>query len=71
MMGLPVAVFLHNRFSGSPLSFLFFFPRRPRPRRSFGDVLSSGWPLRNSLSLSSQEALLAFFGIAAYISLRR
>lgn len=29
MMGLPVAVFLHNRFSGSPLSFLFFLPLRP------------------------------------------
>lgn len=29
MMGLPVAVFLHNRFSGSPLSFLFFFALRP------------------------------------------
>lgn len=29
MVGLPVAVFLHNRFSGSPLSFLFFFPLRP------------------------------------------
>lgn len=28
-MGLPVAVFLHNRFSGSPLSFLFFFSLRP------------------------------------------
>lgn len=26
MVGLPVAVFLHNRFSGSSLSFLFFFP---------------------------------------------
>lgn len=29
MMGLPVAVFLHNRFSGSPLSFLFFLLLRP------------------------------------------
>lgn len=29
MVGLPVAVFLHNRFSGSPLSFLFFFLLRP------------------------------------------
>lgn len=28
MVGLPVAVFLHNRFSGSSLSFLFFFPLR-------------------------------------------
>lgn len=38
MMGLPVAVFLHNRFSGSPLSFLFFFLRAAR-----GRVLGVPW----------------------------
>lgn len=40
MVGLPVAVFLHNRFSGSSLSFLFFFfslwpSSSPLRRRSF------------------------------------
>lgn len=53
MVGLPVAVFLHNRFSGSPLSFLFFFPLRPSSsplrRRS---LLSTAGPSR----FSPQEA---------------
>lgn len=67
MVGLPVAVFLHNRFSGSPLSFLFFFPLRPSSsplrRRS---LLSTAGPSR----FSPQEAPRRFFG-TAYISLRR
>lgn len=53
MVGLPVAVFLHNRFSGSPLSFLFFFPLRPSSlplrRRS---LLAAAGPSR----FSPQEA---------------
>jgi len=50
---LPVAVFLHNRFSGSSLSFLFFFPFRPSSlplrRRS---LLAAAGPSR----FSPQEA---------------
>lgn len=53
MMGLPVAVFLHNRFSGLPLSFLFFFRLRPSSsplrRRS---LLTAAGPSR----FSPQEA---------------
>lgn len=53
MVGLPVAVFLHNRFSGSSLSFLFFFPLRPSSsslrRRS---LLTAAGPSR----FSPQEA---------------
>lgn len=53
MVGLPVAVFLHNRFSGSSLSFLFFFPIRlsssPLRRRS---LLAEAGPSR----FSPQEA---------------
>lgn len=52
MVGLPVAVFLHNRFSGLPLSFLFF-PLRPSSsplrRRS---LLAAAGPSR----FSPQEA---------------
>lgn len=61
MMGLPVAVFLHNRFSGSPLSFLFFFPRLARPsspllrRRS---LLAGPY---GSLSLFLPSFLLSLF----------
>lgn len=47
MVGLPVAVFLHNRFSGLHLSFSFFLFSSSshsgyHPPRSFGDLLSSG-----------------------------
>lgn len=66
MVGLPVAVFLHNRFSGSPLSFLFFFfslwpSSSPLRRRSFLAAAGS--------SRFSPKKLLGFFG-TAYISLR-
>lgn len=70
MMGLPVAVFLHNRFSGSPLSFLLFFPRSRHPPSP---------PLRRRLLFSpgpgpwqgpyTQEAP-RLLRKAAYISLR-
>lgn len=50
MVGLPVAVFLHNRFSGSPLSFLFFFPLLPSslPLRRCS-LLAAAGPSRFSL----------------------
>lgn len=54
MVGLPVAVFLHNRFSGSPLSFLFFFPLRPSssPLRRRSLLAAAAGPSR----FSPQEA---------------
>lgn len=53
MVGLPVAVFLHNRFSGSSLSFLFFFPLRlsSSPLR-WRSLLAAAGPSR----FSPQEA---------------
>lgn len=69
MVGLPVAVFLHNRFSGSPLSLSLFSSssHSGRPLRPFGDVLSC---LRLAPAGSHRKKLLGFFG-TAYISLRR
>lgn len=54
MVGLPVAVFLHNRFSGSSLSFLFFFPLRPSssPLRRRSLLAAAAGPSR----FSPQEA---------------
>lgn len=75
MMGLPVAVFLHNRFSGSPLSFLLFFPRSrhpPPPPLRFGDGSSSLLVLAPGKA-PIRKKLLAFFGrlpISPYVVLR-
>lgn len=83
-MGLPAAVFLHNRFSGSgPLSFLFFFSRggtavSSSPSPGFFSP-SATFPLsrprRRRIASPARQEKLAFFSsptsatAAAYISL--
>lgn len=68
MVGLPMAVFLHNRFSGSSLllSLSLLFPVFSRFLRLFCDVLSllltGPWSYRKKL-------LSGFFFGTAYISL--
>lgn len=77
MIGLPVAVFLHNRFSGSgPLSFLFFFSRSekgiadltlPGLSRGGDDALSAG--AAATARLSPQRRASSSPRGTAYISL--
>lgn len=70
MVGLPVAVFLHNRFSGSPRLLSLLPPAGGCPPRPFGGRVlsfgSAGW-LAGWLAPAAGLTARSFFG-TAYIS---
>lgn len=68
MMGLPVAVFLHNRFSRSPLPFLFFSPLWPSssPLRRRLPSRGCGWP-QQVLTARSSTAASSALPISPYV----